>query len=173
MPLIQKISPVGIDRNVDEIQVILNELNWAGFNIYPRIYKEKIGDNVKPMAYVGNGEYVDVFNNDNLTTGNCFFYDSGTQTATDLMYKNTQLSIVFQVNLNVLFPSVLHRADEEAHKAVLIKLRELSLPYEVTGIVKELENVYSEFDTTQVQFDDIGKFHVFRVDMTCLVSYLC
>lgn len=172
MAVIRKISPVGIDRNVDEVQTLLEELNWVDFNIYHRIYKENISGGVKPMRYTSDGDYEDVFMNDTIN-GNCFFYDTGSINETNGMFQDVELSIIFQINLDNLFSSIAHRADEEAHNEVILKLRELPPTYKIKGVVKEIKKVYAEFDTTRVLLDDVGKFHVFRVDLTCLVDYAC
>lgn len=174
MNLIRKISPKGIDVNIDRIQehLAIDFSSWTNFTCYPRIYKEDTESGVKPMNYVGEGEYVDVFTNDNID-GSCFFYEEDTRNATDNGYFNsTKLSIVFQVKLDKFYLNVLHRADEEIHNDIIISLKKVT-PNKVTGIVNRIENVYSEFDTSQVQFDDIGGFHVFRIDMNIIVDNDC
>ena len=173
MNLTQKISPKGIDIVIDEIQEHLSSsISWTNFNCYPRIYKEENQSGVKPMLYVGTNDYEDVFYDDTLN-GSCFFYEEDTRNATDNGYfNNVKLSIVFQLDLTALFPTIIHRADEEAHNKVIIALKKL-MPYKVTNLVTGYKNVYAEFDTSQVQYDDISQYHVFRVDMEVIVNNNC
>lgn len=174
MDLTQKTSPKGIDVVIDNIQTRLSSaISWTEFNSYPRIYKEEIDGKVIPMLYTGSKEYQDVFTNDSLN-GSLFFYHEDTRSAIDNGYFNdVTLSMVVQLNLEALYPTVTHRADEEAHNDILIQLKKISPLVKVISLVTGLKNVYSEFDTTQTQFDDISKFHVFRVDMKTVVSNDC
>ena len=172
MNLIQKTDPRGIDFVIDEIQLLLDSsLSWTDFTCYPRIYKEETQNGVKPMNYVGDGDYVDTFLDDTIN-GSCFFYKEDSMSATNGYFNEVKLSIVFQINLYDLYPSITHRADEEAHRHVMLALNSLPTT-KVEGLVTRINNVYSEFSTTQVQLDDIGEFHVFRVDMSVIVDYQC
>lgn len=174
MVLTQKISPKGIDVVIDEIQTRLSTaITWTNFNSYPRIYKEEIKGGVKPMLYTGNKEYQDVFTNDGLN-GSLFFYHEDSRAAINNGYFNdVTLSMVVQLDLDALYPLVAHRADEEAHNEVLIALKKVSPTIKIINLVTGLKSVYSEFATTEVQFDDISKFHVFRIDMKTVVDNDC
>ena len=172
MNLIQKITPKGIDKVIDDIQNLLNtELLWSDFNCYPRIYKEETEQGIKPMNYVGNGDYRDVFFNDNID-GSCFFYPEDKRTGVNGYFTNVKLSIVFQIKLNKLYPIITHRADEESHNDVILALRKKG-QYELIELVVGYKNVYSEFDTSLVKYDDISDYHVFRVDLNVSVNNNC
>ena len=173
MILTRKISPKGIDINVDAIQVHLNSLiSWTNFNSYPRIYKEETEQGIKPMNYTSNGDYVDVFTNDNLN-GSIFFYNEDTRNAVNGYFNDVTLSMVVQLDLDALYPNVTHRPDEEAHNDIIIALKKLMPTVTINALITGLNNVYSEFSTTQVQLDDISKFHVFRIDMSVVVDNDC
>jgi hypothetical protein len=172
MNLVTKISPKGIDDVVAEVQSHLNTYlpTWTNVTAYPRIYKEETNSGIKPMVYLSNGDYVDVFYDDTLD-GSIFFYGEDTRPITDLTY-STVLSLVFQIDLDALYPTILHRADEEAHNQVIIALNKLHL-YKVTNLVQGIRNVYNEFEVSQVLLDDINKFHVFRIDLEVYTSHEC
>lgn len=172
MNLTTKIAPKGIDIVVDEIQAHLNtELStWTNFNCYPRAYKEETKNGVIPMINEDGSEYTDVFFNDGVD-GSCFFYVEDSRSAVHGYFNDVTLSIVFQVQLDELYSTV-HRADEEANNEVIIALKKLT-DYEIVSLVTGLKNVYSEFDTSSVEFDDVGNFHVFRVDLKVIVNNNC
>jgi hypothetical protein len=174
MNLTQKTSPKGIDVVIDEIQTRLSTaISWTNFNSYPRIYKEEIDGKVMPMLYTGSKEYQDVFTNDGIN-GSLFFYPEDTRGAINNGYFNdVTLSMIVQLDLGTLYPTITHRADEEAHNDILLELAKISPTIKIISLVTGLKNVYSEFDTTQTQFDDISKFHVFRIDMKTVVQNNC
>jgi hypothetical protein len=172
MNLTTKIAPKGIDVVIDEIQNHLNTyITWSDFNCYPRIYKEETQQGVKPMVYTSSGDYEEVFYNDTLN-GSCFFYHEDTRSAVDGYFNDVSLSIVFQLDLDALYPTITHRADEEAHNTVLVALQKLP-QNKIVGLVTGYNNVYSEFESSLVKYDDISNYHCFRIDLKCIVNNVC
>ena len=72
-----------------------------------------------------------------------------------------------------MYPSVAHRADEEAHRDVLMILDKSSRGYNVTSVEKGIQNVYGEFYKDEIKYDDTSKFHVFRIDLETTFNYFC
>lgn len=171
MNLVQKIAPKGVDLTIDYIQEHLNTmLSWSNVTIYPRIYKEETETGIKPKVYNTDGDYEEVFYNDTLN-GSMFFYTEDSRTVRDETYP-ISLSLVVQMNLNAIYPTITHRADEEAHNDLILALNQMSL-HKVNGLVTGIRNVYSEFEVNQVLLDDINEYHCFRIDMEVWVSHKC
>jgi len=169
MPLIQKISPVGIDRIIDSIQVVLfNKLGWDTGTTYEsnhRAYKNprtiEGRDGLVPEIYDGKEEYREIYLNDKIDA-NSFFLVDDSRTG-DKLY-TVIVSIIFQLKLDKIFPNILHRADEEAHKQVLDVLERTTL-VKINSLQTGIANVYSGLLVEQSKLDNMQPFHVFKVDM--------
>ena len=171
MPLIQKISPVGIDRIIDSIQVVLfNKLGWDSlpsvtYESNHRAYKTPGEINgtsgLIPEVFDGIKEYKEVYFNDNVDASSFFLVDD-TRTGDKLYTIN--VSIIFQLKLDKIFPLITHRADEEAHKQVLDVLERTTL-VKINSLQTGIANVYSGLLVDQSKLDDMQPFHVFKVDM--------
>ena len=171
MALVLKISPVGIDRIIDLIQVALfNGLNKLGWDSLPgvtyeanhRAYKNETKDGIIPEIYDGKKEYRDIYFDDNVSA-NSFFLVDDSRTG-DKKY-SIIISVIFQLKLNKIFPLIDHRADEEAHRDVLNVLERNPTQAKIQSLITGIDNVYSGLRVDQVEFDNMQPFHVFRVDM--------
>lgn len=166
MALVQKTQPIGIDAVVDDLQDRLNNLGWSNYEIYPRVYKTESQNGIKAENYTSNGEYKDVFFNDTFTATS-FFIDSDNKSVINHAQQiETDLSIIFQVKLDLLKPNIAHRADEEIRYDVVRVLEPNRYNFRITNVVTGISNVYTEFNTDSLQFDDMSKRHVFRINMT-------
>ncbi|PHR23554.1 MAG: hypothetical protein COA36_16620 [Desulfotalea sp.] len=173
-----KLNPVGVDVVINDIQrQVSTALNWTDYNAYHRIYKiEKAEGGIIPEFYTGenearSGEYEEVYLNDNLMASS-FFYSQDTVTANDggHLMDNT-ISMVFQVDLNRLNGDN-KRADEHVHRDVIRAIND-SGHGKVSSLVTKLSNVYSEFDITQIRWNDMQPFHCFRVDIAVNYQFDC
>lgn len=173
-----KTSPVGIDVVVDRLQqLIYDGVDWdtnpmatTTYDSYPRIYKNPVQGGDRPEYFIGDRDYKEVLLDDNFS-GTSFFTVSDERNLDDVW--SAQLSIIFQLNLAELYPAIPHRADEEAHQTILNLLYDNIWNYEVSGLVVGVPNVYSEFDFSQSIFDDMEKFHVFRINLNITYEYGC
>lgn len=165
MPLIQKIKPVGIDRIIDSIQVVLyNKLGWDTGTVYEanhRAYKNETEKGIIPEVYDGKKEYREIYFNDKVDA-NSFFLVDDTRTG-DKLY-SVIVSIIFQIKLDKIFPNIVHRADEKAHKQVLDVLERTTL-VKINSLQTGIANVYSGLLVDQSKFDNMQPFHVFKVDI--------
>ena len=75
--------------------------------------------------------------------------------------------------LDEVYPTITHRADEEFINEVYNILYNNPYKHELNGVVRGLENVYAEFDTSQVTWDDISEYYVVRFDLEVTYDYLC
>lgn len=167
MPLIKKISPVGIDRIIDSIQVVLyNKLGWDSlpnvtYEANHRANKNETANGIIPEIYDGKKEYREVYFNDKVDASSFFLIDD-TRTG-DKLY-TIIVSIIFQLKLDKIFPLITHRADEEAHKQVLDVLEKTTL-VKINSLQTGIANVYSGLLVDQSKFDNMQPFHVFKVDI--------
>ncbi len=171
MPLIQKILPVGIDRIIDSIQVTLfNKLGWdslpnviyeSNHRAYKTPGKLEEREGLIPEVYDGKKEYREVYFDDNVSASSFFLVDDSR--TGDKLY-TIIVSIIFQLKLDKIFPTIIHRADEEAHKQVLDVLERTTL-VKINSLQTGIANVYSGLLVEQSKLDNMQPFHVFKVDM--------
>lgn len=171
MELIRKTDPIGVDKVIDFLQVHLdNNLSWTDTKVFPRIYKEENREGlIKPMLFFGKKDYRSVFLKDSINS--VFFYHSDSTEVSNGIYPTT-ISIVFQLLLDKIYTSSSHRFDEEAISEVLLALEKQSIA-SIKNVVRRVKNVYSEFDTAIPKNHDIGRFFVFRIDLSSEIIYKC
>lgn len=181
--LVQKDNPVGIDKRIAYIQKILhdqlvNRFSWPDdyYYAYERVYlNQKEGQRI-PELYVGSSdpkdnEYREIYFNDN-NIAESYFVVEDNRTIEDGLYR-ASVGIIFQVNLEDLFPTIEHRADEECHRQVEVALYECApeiagLNTLITGL-----SVYAGLDTRTIQETDMHPCHVFRYNFDIHYVYNC
>lgn len=169
-------KPKGIDYAIQRMQNhLFKKLGWSNFDIYGRVYKNisKKSGQVVPEAYIGNGEYKDVLTNDKKDAM-VFFVDADEHTSISGHTFTSEVSVVFIVNLKKLYPNAVNRADTDVqiHADKIIRGARI---FNVTAntpitITKGLENVLSEFDTTNIKLSDFQPYHIFSIKGT--LNYL-
>jgi hypothetical protein len=183
--LILKESPVGIDTVINNINnLVFTELDWLSTNdnpinytAYHRALKNPRNGGIVPEVYeidegTRSGEYTEALYDDRLNASS-FFYVEDTQTPIDNgRLFNTTVSMVFQVNLDVVADNVKHRGDAEIHRVVVNAINK-GIYGKVSGVVTGIPNVYSEFDQSQIEFTDMHPFHCFRVDIDVSYAFDC
>jgi len=179
MTLISKISPVGIDVEIDRLQKALykhltsTNIGWTDYESYHRAYKNETNDNRKWEVYVSGKEYKEVLFDDKFNATS-FFIVSDTYEAVDQIGMfQTNVSLIMQLKLDEMYPSIAHRADEEAHRDVIIGLNNSNTNNKVTGVTKGIRNVYTEIGYGANKFDDMHPHHVFRVNMEVIFEERC
>ena len=185
--IVAKVNPVGIDIEIDEIQISLyNELSWSSaindYEVYHRAYKNNREDGVVPEVFTNNNDYQEVLMDDKFSATS-FFLTPDTINWNDEGKLSADVSLIFQVNLKELYPSILHRADEEAHVEVINVLENSYNVDSIRGITTGISNVYEDLRkkfgkstllaNEQSQYDDMEPFHVFKVDFNVLYSNKC
>ena len=183
--LILKVNPVGIDTVINNINnLVFKELDWLSANEIPvnytahhRALKNPRNGGIVPEVYeidtnTRSGEYVESLYDDSLDASS-FFYVEDTQTPIDngLLF-NTTVSMVFQVNLDKVADNIKHRGDSEIHRVVINAINK-GIYGNVSGLVTGIQNVYSEFDQSQIEFTDMHPFHCFRVDIDISYAFGC
>lgn len=173
-----KENAVGIDVVINDIQIAVSKsLQWVNYNAYHRIYKNETRTGTIPEFYrditqATVGEYEEVYLNDNLDASS-FIYKEDNIPAIDAgrMF-GTVLSMVFQVNLAKVEGVKDTRNDEEVHRLAIEAINGIKYG-KVSNIITGISNVYSEFDTTQIKWDDMQPFHCFRIDIDVSYQYKC
>ncbi|MBU3661000.1 MAG: hypothetical protein FGM14_14080 [Flavobacteriales bacterium] len=171
---IAKVNPVLIDAVIDYIQNVLeSELGFQNWENNHRAYKTPIANErfFKAEVYNGNGEYRECFFND-------YFYASSFFIANDLSeFRNGKMqqkaSFIFQCKLKSLFPEIDHRADEELRNKLFQVFSNLDDSIVFEGFETGIENVYNEFDRTNLKYHDFGDFHVIRVNFKARFNGTC
>lgn len=174
MSLIIKDCPRGIDKEIDFLQKKiyenLIELGWTNYDSYPRAYKNYKAGQLIPEIYIGNKEYSECLFNDKLNATSFFVASDNKKQINPGVYEQG-VSIIFQVKLNALYPSILHRADEEAQEDVISAIIKDQQEIDIDSIKIGVDNVYSEFVFNndydkRIKITDMSDYHVFRIDLT-------
>lgn len=170
MANLTKINPAGLDIVIDNIQRKVYELNdqWViELDGYPRCQILKSKDGQKTIeAYLGNDEYSGslIFAEENK-----FFFLAGEsieRVGGD--YYKTVIELYFMVNLEQVYPNIIHRADEEVRIDVLNVLNTIS-GINVLKVESNTDKVFARFNNRISQSfeheytDDMQPYHYFKV----------
>ena len=180
MSLVRKISPVGIDTSIDEVQVSLfnhltNTALWTNYESYPRAYKNPLGDNTIPEVATDDEEYKEVLFDDKFRATSFFLTEDNAVSNGEVFTQ--RVSIIFQGILTELYPTITtHRADAEMLDDVMRAFEKTN--YTVTNIITGVDNVYSDLDLRarlkeHIDLTDMSQFHVLRVDFEVQYTYDC
>lgn len=165
MAVFRKTDPVGIDAVVDDLQTQLETLGWTTYDNYSRAYKNKTENGIIPERYTQDGNYLEVLFNDNLNASSFFLMGDSLPVIEEGLKVNGSLSLIVQVKLDKLKPLITHRPDEEIRYSVVLALSDNTYNWEVTNITTGIDNVYSGFDVSQINYTDMSEFHVFKLDL--------
>lgn len=170
MALIQKINPVGLDVKIDSFQSYLYEtLAFTDWQCYPAIYSVPTSSNsdyrgLIPAHFENGIDYKEVYTNDeyNLST---FFYTEEDESFQEWTGK-TVVSLICQVKLDELFPSVAHRANTEFITAVINASNDYSgfETFSLISVKKKFKEVYKEFVTWQIELTNMQPYFVVRFE---------
>jgi len=183
--LILKDKPVGIDTVINNINdLVFTDLGWIStaefpinYTAYHRALKNPINNGLVPEVYEIEegtvfGEYTQVLYDDNLDASSFFYTSDSIDTIDNGRMFNTNLSMVFQVDLSKVADNIYHRGDSEIHRIVVNAINK-GIYGKVSSVVTGIPNVYSEFDQSQIQFTDMHPFHCFRVDIDVNYEFDC
>jgi len=177
MSIVSKTNPKGVDNVIDAIQQYLYPsllgLGWTDYEMYPRANKNADGQSIIPEISTDPKDYQEVLFSDKYNATSFFLVSDEVQINNEERLIVQDVSIIFQLNLKELYPTVTtHRADEEAH-AHLTQLFTSNdeLFVDTTGYVTTVQRVYSDlsiqnFSRGNLNLDDMSRFHVVRYDFT-------
>ena len=174
----RKDTPVELDVEIDRLQLkmynyLTNTVGWEFYNSFPRAYALRRKGEIIPEFYKGDGEYQEVLTNDKCNVNSFFLADETRDLEGNYITQN--ISIIFQSNINKLYPTIPHRADEEMHKDVLSAIKKANYINQVNTLVTGVENVYSalSLNLDEESLNDISDYHVVKVDLTINYSTSC
>ena len=171
MALERKPFPVNEDRPIDKMQVALyNGLvtngTWTNYESYHRAYKNETPDGIRPEIFRGTdkgNDYWDTFNNDDFSATSFFLVADNITVENDMHTAN--ISIIFQANLEKLFPSAPTRFDAEMRNQISAILKNLDGRFSYIDTHTSINAVYDGLDTSKVNWDDMQRFHVVRFEI--------
>jgi len=133
------------------------------FNDIPTYYKSaKI---FIPEVYNSNtGNYEDVYYNDRKSCVFCFLISDKDETEDQILFKN-KVKVVFMVDLKKIYPSEKERQDAKAQKDVIDILRNINGSYEINEIERGIDNVFNQYTTSKIRFNDLQPLHAFSVNI--------
>lgn len=166
MAIIRKSNTVGRDKPIDNLQAYLfSKLAFTNWQSYPRIYKNPKDGTLIPEKYTEGGEYEEVYFDDNVNVSS-FFVASDEVLNDDNFAYSTNISIVFQVDLNKVYPSVTDkRPDELFNNDVSFWLNRNPNGFKFQGFVTGINQVYSGLNIEKPKLDDMSNFHVVRFNL--------
>lgn len=180
-------KPLGIDSLIQDIQIDLySELAsiWQGeIEGYGKIYRNPLNKgNDTPEAYATSkliipewynsdlDDYKDVYFDDTKASQFCFLQGENDRSEDEYMFSN-DCKIVFMSNLDRLYPNVKQRQDSKQEVEAVQILRRISYNrYDVYGIERRIENIFREFSTKEIQFNNMNKRHLFAVNIKLYYS---
>lgn len=167
MSNLTKDTTIGLDSIIDRIQRKVYELSdkWSiELTGYPRCYILQREKGVKVIeAYLGNGEYSGSLI---YAEGNKFFFLSGEsidRVSGD--YFKTTIELYFMLNIDEVYPNILHRADEEVRVDVINVLNTVQ-GINVLKIESNSDKVFARFNNRISQSfeheytDDMHPYHI-------------
>lgn len=168
----RKAKPVGIDQSINQLQDVVEMITfhvdpvWESF---PRVYKNPQRFNEKgyiPEYATDTNDYKEVLMDDNNDITSFFVIGSRRPFENGLIF--CDISFIVQMELDKVFPDMLHRADEEAKMIFFNQIRkhEGYLNMEINSIEEGVENVYREFIKSEMVFNDMSEKHFFRINLT-------
>jgi len=169
----QRISPVGVDKAIAAFQDYLYSTAKIGgvlisdWESYDRVYKNPKaarGSALIPEHFTGGKDYQEVFYNDNFSLTSFFIMDE------DSEFENGQMiadvSLIFQANLDELYPTIAHRADEELRNLFIhLSQKYYSFDsFQFINLETTIDSVYREFEREQIRLEDMSEKHCFRLN---------
>ena len=166
-------NPHNLDSLLQELQTVLfTELSakWGTdkLDAYGRVYKnEKQGETI-PEVFNGT-DYKSVYYNGQ----SCFFFvDDDSHVIEDEDHEfTTDVKIVFMLNLDDL-KTATERADADVKRDVTVLLNEYHKHGKIKEYIQGLDNVLREFDTSNLNRNDIQPLHVFAINTSWSYSVI-
>ena len=162
-------NPKGIDYPIQELQQLFIDELWtvANCDYFHRVFRNTRDGKLIPEVFIGGNSYNEVKFNDRKDVISWFDVSDETNS-----YDGGQVSqnvgVFFAVNVKKLYPTLTHRAVEEAHGDVLNLLR----GYDISGIVTG-ERAYGDYDISNLKNYNMQPWHVFRINIVLNYGINC
>lgn len=183
-------NAVGIDKVVNEIQAKVyknltknacadgwNDKSFMFYHIARKNPKAKDDTTKLPEVYkidLNNihKDYQNALYNDNFAA-TAYFTVANSSTLLSSKLYSQDISLYFQLDLKQVYPTLTYRADFVAENDALKAVEGCPDVLSINNVTRTVEDVYSEFDTSQITLDDMHPKHVFRVDMSIRYDASC
>lgn len=187
MELIRKNTPVGLDLEIDKIQLLIytylttnscvkgDYSDYVSYNrAYKNVYEGENKNGVFAERFFTGNDYKSVFTDDNIAVSS-FFIANNNEDSISRTRKKRTISLIFQINLKKVYATLPHRADEEFHNELRNALIGLKKPSTVLDGINGIDNVYTEFEISKLKKKnhDLQPYHVFRQDIEVQYDYDC
>ena len=172
----------GIDAAIQGIQIDLFaqlSIVWSGdISGYGRVYKNIENSTDKIPKYYKSSkifipewynalkkDYEDLYYDDNNSAVFCFIVGDADTTEDSIVY-TTKAKCVFMVDLSKIYAGEAERLDAKAHRDAMEVFRNFGFnKFNVTGITKGIDFVFTGFTTLNMRFEDMHPQHCFCVNM--------
>lgn len=168
-------EPKGVDKPIQALQVLFDELAWIDTSYgrtFRNVRQDETGKNFfAPYVYTGNDQYLECIP-DKLTDGNSVFFIAKDQKLINKSAFETEVSAVFFIDLRTAFPSLEHRAIENAKMDVADKLaaavsKDFTLIENEIEILENFEDCYREYSYKEMnQLATMHPYAIFRINFT-------
>lgn len=169
-----RVNPVGVDIPINNIQTFLyNKYNAFNIVSYGRVYKDIVSQNkdrvyknersgrIFPYFYDSNDEYKEVLLDDGYDL--CYFFNvEDTEEFKENGDVISPCEIIFVFNLTNIKGN-LQRRDEEIKQEVLEYLYKFKGVFNITEIVRGLDNVYYNFRGISEYFKDLQPYFHLKI----------
>ncbi len=144
----------------------------AQYMAYGRCYRNRTATGWKAELYTGADQYKDVYWDNALTA--LSFFGTGT-TVQSVVNNQTDLHLVFFLNLAKIKPGIVHRADEEVRQTIISAVGKNSFGAEFISYETGIENVLREYPGSYrdaLAFVDMHPVHALRLNFTFIYNML-
>lgn len=166
--------PTGIDVSIQKLQTLIHNnlidkwgINPAQYQSYGRCYRNKKDNGYIAEVYLGNGEYKEVYWDDNLSA--ISFFGIGNTIKYEAVQK-ADVHLVFFVNLRNLKSALSNRADEEVRIDVINSCNFGMYNFRYTSIETSIETVLKEYTGSyrenRLKLVDMHPIHCFRINFS-------
>lgn len=175
--LYQRENPKGIDFAIHDLQrelfiELIKKFDWRNYDSYDRVYKNSKGKDVIPEAYVGNGDYKEVLYNDKVAITSFFLVEDKRTYDYEKFLFTQNVSIIFQSDLEKLFPQVKHQPDEEMVDEIRRAIKKRYWENRLTEIITGVDKVYEslKLSYSKKDFADMGNYGIARFNFKMYYS---
>ena len=164
----QIVNPIGIDK---EIQIMQNHLNGKTIVdfVFGKATKNYNSSKSEPLIYLGENEYSEILQSDNIKSHLFFFLHE--ESSNEYPFEQFKVSVIVFADLKKLYPTVLHRAEEEIINNVkdYISQKKFDL-WNLRNTYRGATKALNEFNLKIEDFSLLQPFFIFRLDYELNIS---
>lgn len=165
-----KTNPVGIDIPINQLQTaIYDQLNYTNIEGFGRCYLiQDKKQNKIPANFDQGNDYTEVLPNDKNGSNGHFFFMETEKSKIDGPIAETEVDIIFLLNIAKLKPAIAHRADEEVLSDIFGIIEKYKI-FNVKEFVKG-PKALEDFDTNLL---DMQPYFFLKITGTIKYQFNC